>query len=459
MMRVLGLAVFVLSIPFFLAWVKAPLRYRRWAWFAIGLLPFTIRAWHLDVSIISWALWPGYVKGALVSLLDSLALAIVVTMRDPVRGRPLLWPYLAFLAGTAVSVAFATPAMASAFFTWQTARTILVFVAVSKVAARPEGPRWIVGGLAAGMVFQAVYAINERLGGAAQAAGTMDHRNMLGMSIHFALLMSIAAILAGDRRTLVKLGAVGGIVAAAVTGSRAAAGLTVVAVAALVLLSLARRSSALKVRVAVLGGVTLLVATPIALSTVGKRSAAELQGSDDEREALKRAARAMWSDHPMGVGANQYVPVANTRGYSQRAGVVWNYASRNTNVHNTYLLLGAETGWLGLATFLVLLASGLVMGARAAWARPRLPQGEYALGATVVLAVVAVHCFYEWIFVTWTIQYLFAIALGIIAGIAKQNRVAAIARRSAARAAMREVDDPVPVAQPGRRPVPALRRA
>ena len=37
---------------------------------------------------------------------------------------------------------------------------------------------------------------------------------------------------------------------------------------------------------------------------------------------------AMGNNHPMGVGANQYVIVADSKGYSQNAGVIWNSLSR-----------------------------------------------------------------------------------------------------------------------------------
>lgn len=424
MMRVLGLAVFLLSIPLFFALVKGSLRSRRAAWFLLGLMPFTIGAWHLDVSIISWGMWPGYVKGMIVSLLDALALAIACTVRDPVRTtRPLLWPYLAFLAGSAVSIAFATPAMASFFFTWQLARAILLFVAVSKVTSRPEGTRYVVAGLAAGIAFQAAFSIRERLGGVTQASGTLGHQNLLGLCTHFALMFSIAAILAGDRRWIVKFGALGGIIAVVLTGSRATTGLAAIGVVVLVLLSLLRRTSALKIRVALAGSMALLIAAPLAFVTLHTRyGSASIEGSDEERVAFERAARAMWSDHPMGVGANQYVVVANAKGYSARAGVIWNWTSRSANVHNTYLLLGAETGFLGVGTFLLLLVAAIVRGTRVAWARPRSPNGEYALAAVVALIVVAVHCLYEWVFVTWVAQYLFAIALGLISGTAVWQR-------------------------------------
>ena len=56
----------------------------------------------------------------------------------------------------------------------------------------------------------------------------------------------------------------------------------------------------------------------------------------------------MIADHPLGVGANQYVIVANTGGYSARAGVPWNTDERAAPVHDAYYLVTAELGFLGL---------------------------------------------------------------------------------------------------------------
>lgn len=450
-MRIIGLAVFVLSLPLFYSLMNGTLANRRASWFAIGLAPFVIGYLHLDVSIISWAFWPGYVKGMIVSLLDSLALAILLSTRAAPGGKLLLWAYLAFLTATVVSSLFASPWMASFLFTWQTARAILVFAAVARVTAQPEGTKQIIGGLAAGIAFQAVFSVIQRAQGVTQASGTLGHQNLLGLSTHFALLLSLATILAGDRRWLPIIGVVGGIIAVILTGSRATTGLAAAGMVALVLLSLLRHRTAFKVRVAGIGFALILASAPVAYLTLEHRfESSHDTGSYDERAAFERAARAMWTDNPMGVGANQYVVRANADGYSARAGVIWNWTSRGANVHNTYLLLGAETGYLGLVSFVILLITAIVLAWRLAWIRPREPSGEIALGAGVTLIVVGLHCLYEWVFVTWIIQYLFAIVLGLVAGLGTQRRATlrmARHRRSVAAAVLADVPAE-PVQQP-----------
>jgi O-antigen ligase len=141
----------------------------------------------------------------------------------------------------------------------------------------------------------------------------------------------------------------------------------------------------------------------------------------DERAAFEKAAHLMIQDHSMGVGANEYVLVANTQGYSNRAGVIPAPGSRSANVHNVYLLIAAETGMLGLASFVVLLVYSIFSAFRLAWAKPRFRYSQLALAVGVTLAAIGAHNFVEWIFVTEGMQYLFAICLGSIIGLRRQR--------------------------------------
>lgn len=423
-MRIVGLLIVLLSLPVFYSLLKSNASFRRIAWLFIGASPFIIGYFHLEVSIVSWAYWPGYVKGMIVSLLDTLAFAVLLTNRRYPSSRAIFFAYCAYLIATIIASAFATPWAASLFFSWQLMRAILVFSAVARVATQPEGAKHIISGMAAGVAFEAVFSVMQRIEGVTQASGTFGHQNLLGLATHFGLLMSLAAMLAGDRSWLPRIGVVGGCIAVILTGSRATTGLAGAGVVLLVVLSLIRHRTAFKMRVAGIGIALLLAGAPIAYLTLQHRFASEPSfGGYDERAAFERAARSMWSDHPMGVGANLYVVTANTSGYSQRAGVIWTASSRSANVHNTYLLVGAETGYLGFISFIVLFLLAIITAMRLAWSRPRGSTGELCLGAGVTLIIVALHCLYEWVFVTWIIQYLFAIILGLVAGSDTQRRL------------------------------------
>ena len=431
-MRYLGIALVILSLPAFIAILNGQPSARKWAYAAIGILPFTINAINLDAALISWAGWPGYAKGIVVTLLDTLALAVILTARRPLRRLPFLGLFIAYTLAVSVTVMWLGSPMSSSFYAFQLVRCLIVFVAVATVVGRPGGIRWIAFGLAAGAIFQGLTTIEQRFGGAFQAAGTMGHQNLLGLMLHFVTLPLLAILLGGERSRIVKIGLGASLLAVALGASRGAIGFSVIGIALLVLLSLARRPTPQKWRIIGLSAILMLVVTPVVVGGLEQRFASgKVEGSDEERVAFERAAKMMLADHPMGIGANQYVVVSNTGGYARRAGVTLAYANLSSNVHNIYLLVASETGWLGLFTFVALFSWPIVQGLRFAFADRRDPRGETVLGATVALVVVAAHGLYEWIFVTYQAQYVFAIGCGLIAGCMRERALEKrIARRT-----------------------------
>ena len=424
-MRILGILLILASLPGLIWWVRAFPQQRKWAYFAIGILPFTMSFANLDVAFINWATWPGFARGLIVSILDTLAIAIILVAKAPFRRLPLFGALGAYLAAVTVSVFVSHQWVSSSFYVFQLLRVTLVFVAVASIAGRPGAVRWIAFGLAAGAIFQGLVTVEQRLSGVVQATGTMAHQNLLGLMLHFVTLPLLALLLAGERSKLIMVGLVASLVAVALGASRGAVAFVAVGVALLLILSLARRMTPHKWKIVGLAVLSLTVVGPVAATSFGERFAsgtAAALGPDGERQAFERAARAMWRDHPMGVGANQYVVIANSQGYSQQAGVVWNYNSRSAHVHNIYLLAAAETGWLGLVTLIFLFGWSVVRGLAFAFTHRRDPRGDIVLGASVAILVTALHSMWEWVFIVYFTQYVFAIALGIIAGCIRQTK-------------------------------------
>jgi hypothetical protein len=104
-------------------------------------------------------------------------------------------------------------------------------------------------------------------------------------------------------------------------------------------------------------------------------------GDYDERAALKTMASMMLSDYPLGIGANNFVIVAIVDGYSERAGVISN--SRSAHVHHVFWLVAAETGYLGLATFVLLLLRPMIVSFRCGWRYRKDVRGDLLLGLGV----------------------------------------------------------------------------
>jgi O-antigen ligase len=205
-------------------------------------------------------------------------------------------------------------------------------------------------------------------------------------------------------------------------GSRATLGLLPIGVVLTILLSIRQKGTSRKYAFAGALLLLLLVAAPVMIWSVNQRSDEARASSDADRAAMKAAATMIIADHPFGVGANQYVVVANTGGYSARAGVAWNEDNRAAPVHDTYYLITAEMGFLGLIGLIALLGSFIVLGLR--MLRRRLPDEIIGLapGLAAAMIIVSVHISFEFVFMDFTLHYLFAMVGGMLVAIASRVR-------------------------------------
>lgn len=451
-MRFVALAVLIFAVPVLMMLLRQNPRYRRYLYFLIGFLPFVIGAWNLDAAIISWPAWQGQTKGLILTLLDSLALAIVLSSRRSPWSFPFVGITVAYLLSAALSIAFAANPQASFFYVWQLGTVLLVMMAVTTVCLEENGPRIIIAGLVCGITLQAGFAISQKLSGVVQASGTMGHQNLLGMVTHFVLYPSLAMLLATNKSRLPLIGVAAAMTVIAFGASRATIGLAGIGVVLLIGLAMLRKPSVRKTKAAIAGMLALAIAAPVAWASLEHRySVMSVKGSAEERVAFERAAKMILDDYPMGVGANQYVIVANTQGYSERAGVIWNYGSRAAKVHNAYLLVAAETGYVGLLFFMIFMFVPIFAALRFAWKNRKDPRGELALGIGVTMIIVSLHCLYEWVLVTSLVQYMVAINLGMLGGLMLQ-------RKAEKRAAILERKKANPDMKPNKIPVMARQK-
>jgi O-antigen ligase len=132
------------------------------------------------------------------------------------------------------------------------------------------------------------------------------------------------------------------------------------------------------------------------------------------------AGEMMFSDNPNGVGVNNFALVANLRGYEDVAGVAPRVESRSALIHNIYWLAAVEAGYVGLAALLLLLLRPLIVAFRCGWRNRGDRRGDFLLGFATALVIFYIHSYFEWIFFSDQVQYLFAMTAGIIAGVAQQ---------------------------------------
>jgi hypothetical protein len=411
-------AVFPLSV-----WLRRNPSEAPKAWMLLGLFPFILTIFHSVVAVISMLEWPGYVKGAEFSVLDAFALALYLSLPGGRQPLPFRFAMASYFLAALLSAFLAEVPMAAFFYCWQLGRVFLLYAVVARGCADPRVAPAILKGMAAGLIMEAGFTIWQRFGaGLLQATGTFDHQNLLGLISHMVVFPWFALLLAGQRGALPGLAVLAGVVVEVLTTSRATVGLAGFGYAALFALSALSQWTSRKAMVLTVGVVTLSVIAPLALSSFGERfDALQSAGSDyDERAAFEKAAAMMLADHPFGVGPNNYVVVANVGGYNTAAEVASMVGSEGANVHNVYRLVASESGYLGVFTLVLFLLRPLSVALLCGWRNRGDQGGDLLIGLGIALLIVYLHSLFEWIFVTFEVQYIFALDVGLVAGLATQ---------------------------------------
>ena len=448
-MKWIFLVLILVAAPTIAGWLKTKPRGAPIVWGLLGFLPFVLGPWHLSVAPYSTAGWPGYVKGWEVSLLDAVAIGVIFGTRDRWPKPTLVLPFLAYIFAVLIAVYQAEFGKLAFSYAFQLIRVFLVFLAVSRVTVTERGEKAVLTGLVLGLVVQAGYAIVARAGGALQTGGSLGHQNLLGFVSHMVLMPAFALFLAGRWQRIAIPGILCGLIVVILTASRATIAFSAVGLGLTLLLSMAFHFTGRKAVLGAVAVVLLAASYPLAQASLNRRfetSKMAFFDEDKEREAFAKAAHAMISDHPMGIGPNHYVVTANTQGYSARAGVNWQSGSRATNVHNSYLLVNAETGYFGLFTMVFLLGSAIWYALSTAYRYRRQPGAEVLIGLGCGILAMSIHGLYEWMFVVYPTQYVLAGSLGLIAGLRSRYSRAASQESRKARAARRE--RPINVEQP-----------
>ena len=390
---------------------------------------------------VEWPVWPAPIKGTEVSFIDSIALALFLSMPKVRIPASFKVGYLLICLALFVSTCVAFNKIAAFFYVWEFLRATVLFLAIVRTCVEePRAATAFVNGLCVGMIGEAAWVLLQYAQHAERPGGSFGHSNTMGIAANFAVFPALSVML-GSRRSLLPIAAIlSGLVCAVLGGSRASMGLFAAGIFMTVVLSIIHRSSGRKY--AVLGAMTLLVmiAAPAMIWSVGQRSVESTVSSDNDRAAMKDAASMMIADHPLGVGANQYVVVANTGGYSQRAGVPWNEANLRAPVHDTYYLVTAELGFLGLLGMLTLFGSFIVLGFKTL--KSDLPDGSSELvpGLLAATIIVAIQISYEFTFMEFTLHDLCAVNAGMM--VAVWARMRAPARSRSTRSAEPQILSP-----------------
>jgi O-antigen ligase len=425
-MRFVALAVILITLPLFVALLNRYRDRREWALIALGVMLFLHGTLQIDAAILSWRLWPGIAKGIMLSPMDTLSLALILT-RAAARSRvPYVGLTVLYLLPSTLSIFISFNATATLFIPMQILRVAIMFVAIAGEVHRPSALRGLFGGVAIGLVMQGAFVVNEKLSGVVQAKGSMPHQNILGIMAELSLIPLLAMVLEGDRRKIMYAGIIAGLIIVAGGGSRATMGFTGVGLGLLISLSLARRITPRKIKILGFAVLAAILIVPLGFGTLKERfgEAGLTFESDEQRPAFERAANAISDDYPFGIGANNYVAVANSGGYSQRAGVSWGGNNLAAPVHNAYLLMRAETGRFGEMVMLILLIAPVIGGVRVAFSDRKAPNLGMGLATSTACFIAALHCLYEYAWHIEAVQRIFFTNLAVLSGCILWNRAA-----------------------------------
>lgn len=404
-MHYAALLVIFISLPILIAMIGRDRKRRDGAVLALGLLMFCTGTIEISAALISWPAWQGLSKGIILSLLDTIALALVFTRHKRLNKAHFLPLILIYAAPTVLSVAFAAEKQAAMFVVAQIAQMTVFFVALSGELQRPSAIRSLLLGLSTGLMIQAGYVVWQKASGAIQAAGTMPHQNILGMIVELTALPLLAAVLEGEKSKLVYAGLLASLIIIAGGGSRGTMLYFTIGAGVLLVLSLARRNTARKWQIVGMSALACFVAVPLAMATLNDRFGEKsVMTQESERTAFERAAAAIAVDYPLGVGANNFVSVNNLGGYAARSGLDWSSALRSKPAHNAFLVARAETGWAGEIGLILLLGGIVWAGLRAGFRMKKGPLLGITLGCAAGTLAAALHSSYEYAILTAGVQ-------------------------------------------------------
>lgn len=427
-MKWAALAFVVALIAPLSQWLRRRPEKIAWICFAIGLLPFITEFLHLYMAPISWPTWPGYTHGFEITLADLLAALVFISVRDKRPRIPLLLPMALYVVAALIASVNAMFPTAALFYCWQLIRVMFLYSSIFiAVTSNFSAARMLLIGMACGELLELVVAVRQRFEFAVlQTQGTMESQNELGLVSHFVMFPFFAIMLGGRRGWLPLVVVLAGLAVDTLTTSRGAITLGIAGLVLTYTLSSISKWSGRKALMALAGVAILSLALPFALANFEQRFSGSVSNpglaEDAERIAYKSAAAMMVDDFPGGVGSNHFTMIGNAGGYYLRAGEAPYASGLGGRVHNVYWLVLAETGYLGLITYLGFLLSPMIMAFRYGRGNPRDAHRDLLLGLGVTLVIICIHSWEEWVTITYTMQSLLAINFGLVAALASEYR-------------------------------------
>jgi len=424
--QVIFLLLTVLVVPT-AAWLG--IRYR-WAERLLVAGAFLSTAYLVDINFVSMESYRGDTRGFEFGVTDWMLIALIATMARSPRWRrerlqllpPNSGPLLAYLGVALLSLAFAYVPLYAGFGLSKLVRAVAVYWVAFNYLRSERDLRFLILVLVAMVGVQFSLVLWQRATGLYRAVGSTPHPNTLAVYVNFMNMVFLAFVLGEKRRSLHTWAAWAGLVMGTVivlaTFSRGALLTMGLGFAIVVALSLWDRPRASKFTIiAMMAVVAMVGAVKVAPSVIKRFETAPVE-SGLSRQQANGAALAMARDHLFGVGLNNYSYVVNNTAYSSYIP----FESDRGIVHNVYLLHASELGWLGLATFLLVVARFLWLAISFILRRRDDITSSMAIGIFAGMVALWTQSLLEWLFRQTYVTVEFFLLAGLLAALPRVAR-------------------------------------
>lgn len=445
----LGLALIFMAVLGGVGLMCFSQRVRDIAFFA--MITCLVVSERMDINFFSREWYRGTTRGIEISVVDILAICLVISSILVPRFRPrIYWPaslsfmFLMLICGC-ISVVMSTPQIFGVFEISKMVRAIIFFLAAALFIRTERELRILVLALCCTVSVQGVMALKHKfILHLDRVTGTLEHANSLSMYLCLAAPILVVAFNSAFSKftrwfALIALGA--GAMGSVLTLSRAGMPIFFLVVALAGLLTMSWKITVRKIALAsatclVLGVITLAMWNSVIQRYTADSIQEEMQGRGFEgRGQYFAIADAIVKDRPFGVGLNNWSYwVSKT--YGKRVGVKTyqdydrvpkavleapelydlapNYAPP---AHNLGVLTLGEMGWAGLILFILLWARWFQMGLGFLWKRGAEPITRMGIAFFFTVLAVFLHSLTEWVYRQTPILLTFHIVLGALASL------------------------------------------
>ncbi|HUD47879.1 MAG TPA: O-antigen ligase family protein [Candidatus Baltobacteraceae bacterium] len=407
---------------------------------------------RLDVNFVSREWYRGTSRGFEVSVLDILALSLLVSA--VLRPRPgesrafwpaSMFPMLLFFLYACFNVAISDPRLFGYFELLKMVKGVGLVMAVAFYLRGERELRLFVFSLAALVCYEGLLALKQRyVDGINRVPGTIDDSNSLSVFVCMTAPVLVAGFnsrLPAITRGLCVAGIALGSVAMILTISRAGVIILAVALAGAALATTSFRLTPKKIAISFLVVVAAGGLAAKSWKTLRERFASstleEEYGNHHNlgRGYYLRVAQAMLADHWLGVGLNNWSYWASDL-YGRKLGYRFvpykgtdkepsDVIPSGSNVdeaqaapaHCLAALTAGELGIPGLIFFVWLWLRWFQMGASFLWERTRDPMRRMGVGILFGFLGIFLQSLTEWVFRQTPIYYVFHVLLGVLAAL------------------------------------------